>query len=335
MTNRQQSVSAAESVPKQQNLIDFFASIENEQTSMFPTPQQQQQPFPSQSQVYGNPTFSSPTYTQPPNQFPQTSNQQFFPAPQQQQSYNTPQQQFSSPPQQQFSSPPQQPIRPEWTGAGFGGYTPSTAISSVHIMPTISSSAPSSQTQFSPPPPPVQNPGLQVDTGTTNPFRTSMLLTNSSSPTGSTNPFAAVQQPRAQPMSSSPALSSTSPFSSQTSYTQSPSTYSFPNQSSIPQQSTFQQPAAFQSQQSTTTTTQPVFQQSNQSQPMFNNSPAPVQVSSPTGTNPFSRPQQHLSTSQPRLTPQVTGSNPFRQSVMQQQGGGGGSLPNGFGWSQQ
>jgi hypothetical protein len=52
-------------------------------------------------------------------------------------------------------------------------------------------------------------------------------------------------------------------------------------------------------------------------------------VSSPTGTNPFSRPQP-LSSTQPRLTPQVTGSNPFRQNIMQ-----GGNVPNGFGWSSQ
>jgi phosphatidylinositol-binding clathrin assembly protein len=297
---------------------------------MFPTPQQQQQQFASQSQVYANPSFN-PTFTttvQPPNQFPPppTANQQFYQPP--------PQQQQQFPVGQQYPAP-QQPIRPEWTGAGFGGYTPSSAGSPVHIMPTISS-APPVQAQFSPPQAvtvpqtqfssPVQNSGLQVDrnsTGMTNPFRASMLPHPNTFPTDQgTNPFAAGQ--RAQ-TGISPAISHTPSFNtSQTSFASVPqqqqqqSTYQQPFQTQS--QSAFSQPPSQQQQ-------QPIFQQSNQSQPVFTPH-APVQVSSSTGTNPFSRAPQ-LQSQATRLTPQVTGSNPFRQSVVP-----GGTTTNGFGWSQ-
>lgn len=280
---------------------------------MFPTSQQQQQFAAPQPQVYGNPTFT-PTFAQPTNQFPPpTSPQQFFP----------PQQSFS--PQQQYTNP-QQPIRPEWTGAGFGGYTPSTASTPVNIMPTISS-APPSQPQFQQPP--VQNTvGLQADRNSTgtNPFRASMLPNVSSSfpqTDHGTNPF----QQRSQTMP--PTLSHPQSFSNQTSFAP-PQPQSTFQPFSTPSQPTFQ-PSTFQPQQS-------VFQQSSQPQPVFTQQqaqPAPVQVSASTGTNPFSRPQLQA-TQQARLTPQVTGSNPFRQSVMP--GGASTStttgVPNGFGWSQ-
>jgi phosphatidylinositol-binding clathrin assembly protein len=323
--NRQPSVAAPNGPQTKQNLIDFFASIESEQTSMFPTPQQQQQQFSPQSQVYVNPSFNPAFATaQPTNQFPPpTANQQFYQPPAQQQ------QPF--PAGQQYTAP-QQPIRPEWTGAGFGGYTPSSAGSPVHIMPTISS-APPAQASFSPPPAttvpqtqfssPVQNSGLQADrnsTGTTNPFRASILPYANTFPSDQgTNPFATGQ--RAQ-TGISPAITHTPSFNtSQTSFA------SVPQQQ--PQQPTYQQPFQTQSQPAFSPTPsqqqQPIFQQSNQSQPVFTPQ-APVQVSSSTGTNPFSRVQSQ----QARLTPQVTGSNPFRQSVMP-----GGTTTNGFGWSQQ
>jgi phosphatidylinositol-binding clathrin assembly protein len=297
-------------------LIDFFAAIESEQTSIFPSPQQQQQqqPFSPQSPVYVNPAFA-PTYASPTtNQFTPTTNQQFFPS----------QQPFAP---QQFASP-QHPIRPEWTGAGFGGYTPSSATSPVHVMPTIPSATP--QPQFSQP---VQNTSLQPDHNSvgTNPFRASTMPQASSpqtfSPDHGTNPFSAGQ--RVQTMS--PTLNNAQPFSNQASFASVPqqqSTFQQPFQNQAP--TTFQQP-----QQSTfqpTSSQQSVFQQSTQSQPAFIPA-APVQVSTSTGTNPFSRPQQ-LQT-QTRLTPQVTGSNPFRQSAIP---GGTTSqtqatLTNGFGWS--
>jgi len=287
---------------------------------MFPTPQQQQQQFAPQAQVYGpNPSFNPAFTAQPTNPFPPpTTNQQFFP----------PQQQFT--PGQQYTTP-QQPIRPEWTGAGFGGYTPSSAGSPVHIMPTISSAPPAAQTQFSttgasasqtPFSPPVQNSGLQADrnsTGTTNPFRASMLPHANTFPTDQgTNPFAAGQR---APTGIATTLSNTPSFNtSQTSFA------SIPPQ----QQQQQQQPSAYQQPFQTQSQPQPVFQQSNQSQPVFTPH-APVQVSASTGTNPFSRPQQ-IQSQTARLTPQVTGSNPFRSSILP---GATSTTTNGFGWSQQ
>ena len=324
LTNRQQSPAATESLQKQQNLIDFFASIESELTSMFPGPQHQQQhiQFSTQPQVYGHPTFT-PTYVQqPPTQFTPTTattttdNQaQFF----------QPQPSFT--PQQQFTSPPQQPIRPEWTGAGFGGYTPSTASSQIHIMPTISS-VPSTQTQFSQPQLTSQNAGLQVDLNSTgtNPFRATLLPNQAQTfpQEHSTNPFG---KQGSQPMS--PAVSQAQSFSSPMSFASQPSTPSTYGQASFqnPPQTPFQLTStSFQPQQPS------VFSRSDTSQPAFPQNPsASSQVSSSTGTNPFSRPQLQLQT-QTRLTPQATGSNPFRLP------GGSttttGVVPNGFGWSQ-
>ena len=327
LTNHQPSAVATNSSQSKQNLIDFFASIESEQTTMFPAPQQQQQQFAPQPQVYTNPSFN-PTFTaQPTNQFPlPPTNQPFY------QSQH--QQQF--PAEQQYTAS-QQPIRPEWTGAGFGGYTPSSAGSPVHIMPTISSGLPT-QSQFAPPPttstqaqfsPPMQSSGLQTDrnsTGTTNPFRASTLPHANTFPTTDqgTNPFATGQ--RAQTTISSGLSHNPSFNAGQTSFSSVPaqpqSAYQQPFQGQS--QPAFQQPPSQQQQQ------QPVFQQPSQSQPVFNPQ-APIQTSTSTGTNPFSRPPQLHS--QARLTPQVTGSNPFRQSVMP--GGTSASTVNGFGWSQQ
>jgi hypothetical protein len=306
LTGRQQSVAAPASTPaatpaqKQQNLVDFFNSIESEQTSMFPTPQQQQQAFPQQQQqtpVYTNPSFT-PTYAQPVNQYPTTNQQQTF--------YQSPQ---TYTPQQQFTAP-QQPIRPEWTGAGFGGYTPSNAPSPVHIMPTIPSAQPAPPpTQFVSP---VQSTGLSASATGTNPFRASMMPPSAStsfSSDQSTNPFAAQ---RSQTL--------TTGLSQPQSYSSSQASFSQPQTFQQPFQTT--SPPAFQS------PSQPVFQQSNQSQPAFTTQSAPpAQVSSPTGTNPFARSQQLAAPN--RLTPQVTGTNPFRQSLMP-----GATGVNGFGWSQ-
>jgi hypothetical protein len=81
-------------------MIHFFATIESEQTSMFPTPQQQQQQqFPAQQQVYNTPSFGQAYPQSSTQQFPQTGNQQFFPAQQQSFQSYTPQQQFTSPQQ--------------------------------------------------------------------------------------------------------------------------------------------------------------------------------------------------------------------------------------------
>lgn len=290
LTNRQQNASTTtDSSPKPQNLIDFFASIENEQTSVITSAQQHQPQFAPQSQVYTNPTFS-PTYTQPTNQYPPTTptltttvattNLPFYTSPP------------SYPPQANFA-PTQQPIRPEWTGVGFGGYTPSSAASAVHIPLTSTT-----QTQFSPTAP---TSGLQTGRSTeTNPFRASMIPPSNTppafSPDHGTNPFSGAQRSQTLP----PTLSNTPPYSNQTAF------------GSVPPQSS-------------------TFQPSNQSQSIVGplTQTAPPQVSTSTGTNPFSRAPQL--NAQARLTPQVTGSNPFRQNTLP--AGGTPSVSNGFGWS--
>ena len=306
LTSRQQSVvsaPAATPAQKQQNLIDFFNSIESEQTSMFPTAQQQQA-FAQQTPVYANPSFT-PTYVQPVNQYPNAASQQPL---------YQPQQTFT--PQQQFTTP-QSPIRPEWTGAGFGGYTPSTTASTVHIMPTIPSAQPvPAPTQFASPAQ-VPSVGLPVGpTGTgTNPFRASMMPSAStSSSEQSTNPFA---PQRSQTLPAN--LSQPQSFSStQTSFSSQPQPSTFQQPFQPPSQTAFQSPLP----------SQPVFQQSNQSQVTFTTQTAPpTQIFAQTGTNPFARPQQLNALS--HLTPQVTGTNPFRQSLMP-----GTTSINGFGRTQ-
>jgi len=126
-----------------------------------------------------------------------------------------------------------------------------------------------------------------------------------------TNPFATSQRITSGTQAMSPPISQTQSFSSQTSSTV-PSTYPTPFQN--PSQTSFQAPSS-----------QPLFQQQNQSQPAFQQSQPAFQVPTTTGTNPFSRTQSVPN--QQRLTPQVTGSNPFRKSMLS-----GSNIPNG--WSQ-
>lgn len=342
---QQQQAGSVATAPqnKQQNLIDFFASIESEQTSMFPSPQQQQQQFAPSMPLYSDTAFAQSFQPQQamPQQFPATTstnpfpttNQQFVPG--QQQAFSQP---ASFSPQQQYNSPQQPILRPEWTGAGFGGYTPSSAGSPVTIMPTISS-VPSQQFQ-QPQPQPMQQPmgsGLQVasnSTGTTNPFRASMMVSTQqstgTSSQGGTNPFSTGQ--RAQTMS--PPLSQAPSFSSQTSYSSLQQTQT--HQPQQPQQ--FQPQFSNPSQPSFHTPQSPVFQQQPQqsvyspqstSSSTYQSQPqAAFQVSSTTGTNPFSRPQPQLSQTN-RLTPQVTGSNPFRHSILPPSS----NNINGFSWT--
>lgn len=330
---------------KQQNMIDFFASIESEQTSMFPSPQQQQQQFTPSMPLYSDTTFVQ-SFQQPQpqpvsQQFAPTTSTNPFPATTPNQQFFTGQQSFSPSfsPQSQFTSP-QQPIRPEWTGAGFGGYTPSSAGSSVTILPTIPS-GPVTQQPYQQPvqqsvqpvQPAMQSGGLQVDRNSTgtNPFRASMLPTQQSTGQSSqgTNPFTTGQ--RTQTIS--PSLSQAPSFSSQTSYSSIPQPLqqqqqqqqqqAFQPSFSTPSQSAFQPPQSpvFQS-------TQPVFQpQPQQSSTFSPQSPPTFQVPSSTGTNPFSRSQPSLQPT--RLTPQVTGSNPFRQSTLPQST----NNTNGFSWT--
>jgi len=283
---------------------------------MFPATNQQAQPYVPQAQVYANPGFNAALpYTQSqPQQFSAVAN---------------PQQQFygSQPyPAQQPYNSPQPPMRPDWTGAGFGGYTPSSAGSSVHMLPTIQDTP--LQPQFTAP---IQSPTLGSDANAVgkNPFRSSTLppLGNHSSDVSgtqsqlSTNPFTAGQRTLTMspgPSTSTPSLPSQPSFASLGSQ---PSTFNPSFQNPPQTASTFSQSAS--------SSFQPPLQQA-----AFQPPQASLQISSATGTNPFSRNPPGGQASQ-RLQPQVTGSNPFRQSMMP---GTVGATPagasTGFGWSQ-
>ncbi|KAF9876728.1 ANTH domain-containing protein [Colletotrichum karsti] len=275
------------------DLIDFFESIEQNQTVMAPNQQQhqQQQQMPMQTGFATNSPFQpQPTgfqqngFAAQQNGFaPQptgfgTNPYQQQPQPQQPQSTNP----FGQPQQQQQQQQAPQPLQPSFTGAGFGGFTPqqnfqpgalgSIPQDSVASFPTGATGMLSPQA------------GQQI----TNPFRASMLMaqqtgmstnTGFSSPASpqpnlqrqSTNPFARSSPQAQQPF---PPAQDNSPFAQQT-------------------QSTTQLP-----------TIAPL-------QPMM------------TGTNPFAKnfgssplQQQRPATSSGALVPQPTGTtNPFRQGA--------------------
>ncbi|KAK1988599.1 ANTH domain-containing protein [Colletotrichum cereale] len=272
------------------DLIDFFESIEQNQTTMASNVQQhheQQQQMPMQTGFASNSPFQpQPTGFQQNGFAPQQTGfvpQQtgFGSNPYQPQSTNPfgqPQQQQQ---QQQQHAP--QPLQPSFTGAGFGGFTPQPSFQpgTLGSIPQDSvASFPTGNTSMLSP-----QAGQQI----TNPFRASMLMaqqtgmsTNTafSNPTSpnphrqSTNPFARSSPQAQQPFAPAP---SDSPFQSQ------------------PQQQ----------------------QQSMQLPPI-----TPLQPMM-TGTNPFaktftgSQPQQQRpATSSGALAPQPTGTtNPFRQGA--------------------
>ncbi|QDS68877.1 hypothetical protein FKW77_007589 [Venturia effusa] len=316
------------------DLIDFFASIEQNQTQMntnpfqqaqfgqqqapmpagFQPPQagfdqsqvarfQQQQAFPPQmtgmptqqqtfSSVNGQGTNPFQQMQQPPQiQQPQPNQQQQIQIQQQQMQQQQMQQQT-----QQLHQPQQ--LQPNFTGAGFGGYTPQPQAQSQHnrFTPGLSSIPQSTIAPFQQQ---TQQPfaiGSTDNSNSTNPFRQSMLP----SATGaSTTSFASSATPLSQqstnPFAKSSPSSNNSPFSAPTS------------QFSNLNLNTQQQP-----------------------QPLM---PAA------TGTNPFARLTSSPASSLSPLSAQsagvstnVTGStNPFRQSqfVNQQTGQGWQSSPQG------
>lgn len=173
------------------DLIDFFDSIEQNQTTMQMNPHQApsvQAPFPPQQ----------PSMSFPPNGF----------APQ-------PTGFMSNDPFQQQNMAPQ--LQPSLTGAGFGGFTP---MSQQGFQPGALGSIPQNATAS------FQNQGLPgqqpMQTGqTTNPFRQSMLMAQQTGMQGtahrlsmasgtpalnrqSTNPFARSPPPGSAPFQSQP-----------------------------------------------------------------------------------------------------------------------------------
>ncbi|KUJ09525.1 ANTH-domain-containing protein [Mollisia scopiformis] len=256
------------------DLIDFFDSIEQNQQTMATQPGMQQQApqfnnaFQMQQpqQLQQNGFVSQPTGFHNPNQFNQ---QQAFSngfAGMQQ-----PQQQ----PQPQQQQP--QPVQPNFTGAGFGGYTPQPAFQPGGLSSIPQDSAVNFQQQM-----PQQQLG-PVQTGaqqTTNPFRQSMMM---ASPTGMQGP----SFPASPPVTSPITRQSTNPFAKSIS----PPVQPF----SPPPDQQYQQ-----QQQQTQQTAAPLRSMATGTNPFAKN----------LAMNSAQRPQTSAG-----LAPQPTGStNPFRQS---------------------
>lgn len=269
------------------DLIDFFESIEQNQTPMAVQPQAQPQAEPQPQVQMGMSPWGPAPFQQQPGFIAQPTG--FQPDPFTQQT-----QQTQQPGMGAFVAQPQpvpQVQQPAFTGAGFGGFSPQPQPS---FQPSSLSAIPQdSVASFQTGAAPSFQGGLQPQQ-TTNPFRLSILQQqtgtafNAASPTGgatalqrsnttSTNPFA-----RSSPQASQPfnAPSSNSPFQSP-----SPVTQAQPTQ---PQLST---PTA-----------------------------APALQPAPTGTNPFAKnfapvPPQPVPQQAQGLISQPTGTNPFRQGA--------------------
>jgi phosphatidylinositol-binding clathrin assembly protein len=248
------------------DLIDFFESIEqNQQPMAHSAPQQMQQPV--------NTGYVQDQQFQQFQQQPQATGYNPF-LPQQ------PQQ-----PQQQIQ--PQQPqlgLQPQYTGAGFGGYSPQPQ--QPYQFQSLSSIPQNGIVDFSQQQQQQQQPvaqALSPQQTSTNPFRQSVMATGTGASPATpispqtrqnTNPFAkhnAVASP-VSPMQAEPSV----PASQHDLFAQ--NSAFFQSASPPPQQT--QSPAALQPQR--------------------------------TGTNPFAK-----TTSPPpaaALAPNVTGTNPFRQS---------------------
>ena len=292
------------------DLIDFFESIEQNQTPMAiqSNPQQAQgqshlqlQPGQQMGQMNtGNPWPSNGPLPQPGQQFPQATG--FAP---QQTGF-----QGNSPFQQNLGAFPQQQqvpnqMQPNFTGAGFGGFTPQQAFAPNTLSPIPQNSVPSYQTGSLSPP---MQTGLQPQI--TNPFRASMMMAN---PTGASNSFAPPTSPQSQ-QSTGLSRSATNPFARSSPQTAQP--YSNPPVPSLTNSPFQQQP-----QPQTATSTGPSPFQTHQ------HSPQPVALQpAQTGTNPFaknftgSQNQQPQQQQRPQtsagLMAQPTGStNPFRQGA--------------------
>ncbi|KAF2641677.1 ANTH-domain-containing protein [Massarina eburnea CBS 473.64] len=266
-------------------LIDLFGSLEDNQQTMA----QPMQQYPQQT-----------GFQQPGLQIPQQIGFQQQQQQQQQQQPFGPQGAQSTNPFAQMQQPPQ--IQTQFTGAGFGGYTPQTfspqnSLGSIpqNVVPDFSQQ----QTQQFP----MAEP-LQPQQTSTNPFRQSMLPPQATGMSGMSEPRMLGNPTGA---SSPPNRSSTNPFAKQNT--------GFQTSLSPPGSSSFSA-------------------SSIQSQPNSPFAPQPLQPMA-TGTNPFARnasPVQGTPSPQGGLTVHTTGStNPFRQSAFVNQQTGQGWQNNGQG----
>jgi hypothetical protein len=212
------------------DLIDFFDSIEQNQQPMASQPGMQQ------------PAFSN-NGAQFPVQQPPYGQQNGFVA--QQNPYQSPPAQFQpqSPPQQQpfntgFNQPQQ--IQPNFTGAGFGVYTPQPSFQPGGLSSIPQNSAASFQPQNN-----QQISNMQTgNQPTTNPFRQSMMA----NPTGMASPPSFTASPPAtsplQRQSTNPFAKSVSPQSTQQTFSPQPGQQQpYPQTAPLPS-AEFQQPMA-------------------------------------------------------------------------------------------
>ncbi|KAK7430928.1 hypothetical protein QQZ08_002456 [Neonectria magnoliae] len=284
------------------DLIDFFDSIEQNQTPLQVNPQVQvQQPQPQmnaapfQAQPTGMP-YQANGFAPQPTGFASNSP---FQLQQQQQTTG-----FIQQPQAQ----PQPLLQTNFTGAGFGGFSPQQGFQPSSLAPIPQDSVASFPTAGSPP---IQNGmqngmngmqnGLQngqpqglmpTATGITNPFRQSMLVAQQTGMAPNTNPMPSSASTPS--LGANPNRQSTNPFARS------------------PQNTSPFSPV-------TNSSFQPPQQQQQQQQ-----QPAPL-VPAPTGTNPFARQtaqppvqiqEQRPQTAGAALAPQPTGStNPFRHGA--------------------
>lgn len=301
------------------DMVDFFESIEQNQTTMNTNPfqQQQQTGFGGQQMPQGTGFGQQQDFgIQQPGGMPQQQNSFMLQAigmPQQQNQFGVPQQpqiqnspfgiQNTGMPQQQQStfSPmqsqatgnpfaPQQPqqatspqtIQPNFTGAGFGGYTPAQPQQNTgRFQPALSSIPQNSPSSFpSQPQLQSQQPNSMLSPispfdsqQSSNPFRQSMLPTA----TGQPSPFA--------PMQTGSPMQNSNPFAK-------------PQATGTPSHNggAFGQPQA----------AQPLVPAATGTNPFALSRPA--NTGSPAGVSGFGSPAQGVSTN-------VTGStNPFRRS---------------------
>ncbi|KAH7381716.1 ANTH domain-containing protein [Pyrenochaeta sp. MPI-SDFR-AT-0127] len=269
-------------------LIDLFASLEDNQQTMATQPMMQQYPQQTGFQQQG---FQVPQQTANPG-FPQQQ-QPFATQPSQGSNPFQMQQQLQPPQPPQLQLQPQQ-IQTQFTGAGFGGYTPQQTFSPQNSLAPIPQNGVSDFSQQQQLQLPTIAEPLQPQQTSTNPFRQSMLpsATGMAEPKLLNNPTGANSLNR----------TSTNPFAKHnTGFQQQPQ----PPAGALPYSASPVQSSPF----------APMQQQQQPLQP------------TPTGTNPFARQPSPLSatSSQGGLTVHATGStNPFRQSafVNQQTGQG-------------
>lgn len=169
------------------DLIDFFDSIEQNQTTLGAPPSQQPQVGAS---PWGNTGFQAQPTGQYPNGF--APQQTGFPG--------------TNPFQPQMTGFPQQQQQPAYTGAGFGGFMQAGFQSSLAPIPQDSVAS------FQPGNTSMSN--LQVQQQTTNPFRASMLT---GQPTGMSTQSAPMSPPTLQPQHTS-----TNPFARPASHSNPP-----------------------------------------------------------------------------------------------------------------